>query len=130
MSSETPRPFVVRRLLPLAILLAGGATFVALGGGRYLSFAALADNRAWLVALVTEKGNAAAAAYIGAYAVLVALSVPGGALLTITGGFLFGPWRGTGFAVTGATIGATLLFLAARAGLEGLLARAGPFVQR
>lgn len=128
--SAPPPPFAVRRLMPLGILLLGGALFVALGGGHYLSFAALADNRARLVALVADSGATASVAYIAGYAVLVALSVPGGALLTIMGGFLFGAWLGGAYAVTGATIGATLLFIAARAGLAGLLARAGPFVQR
>jgi uncharacterized membrane protein YdjX (TVP38/TMEM64 family) len=51
-------------------------------------------------------------------------------LLTITGGFLFGPWLGGAYAVVGATAGATVVFLAARAGLAGLAARAGPWVQR
>ena len=122
--------FSLRRVAALGLLLLGGALFVVLGGGRYLSFAALAENRSWLVTLVIEAGVAAVVAYIAAYAVLVALSVPGAALLTIAGGFLFGPWLGGVCAVAGATIGATVLFVAARAGLAGLLARAGPFVQR
>ena len=65
-----------------------------------------------------------------AYTILVALSVPGGAVLTIAGGFLFGPWLGTICAVVGATLGATGIFLAARAGLGGLAHRAGPFIAK
>ncbi len=104
--------------------------FWAFGGGRYVNFAALADHREWLLSLVAQAGATAALAFIVVYAALIALSVPGGALLTVTGGFLFGPWFGATYAVTGATIGGTLVFLAARAGLAGLAARAGPFVQR
>ena len=44
----------------------------------------------------------------------VAFSVPGGAILTIAGGFMFGPYVSTGVVVVGATCGATILFLAAR----------------
>ncbi len=52
--------------------------------------------------------------YIAVYALAVALSLPSALLLTLTGGFLFGAAAGTVFTVTGATIGATLLFVFAR----------------
>jgi len=120
----------LRRLLPLAMLALSGALFVALGGGHYLSFAALAANREWLVAAVAHAGTTAAIAFILIYAGLVALSFPAAELLTIVGGFLFGRWLGTAYAVIGATIGATLVFLAARAGLAGLATRAGPWAAR
>jgi uncharacterized membrane protein YdjX (TVP38/TMEM64 family) len=77
---------------------------------------------------VQQWGFAAALFYITAYAGLVALSVPGATALTITGGFLFGTWLGALYAVVGATLGATGIFLAARAGLGGLAQRAGPLV--
>jgi len=117
-----------RRLVPLALLVAAGITFVAVGGHRYLTFAALAENRDWLCGLVQQWGLIAALLYIAVYAVLVALSVPGAAVLTIAGGFLFGTWLGTLCAVLGATLGATGIFLATRAGLGGLAQRAGPLV--
>jgi uncharacterized membrane protein YdjX (TVP38/TMEM64 family) len=119
-----------RRLLPLGLLVAAGLAFVAIGGGRYLSFAALAENRDWLCGLVQSWGVVAGLLYIAVYAGLVALSVPGAAVLTIAGGFLFGPWIGTLCAVVGATLGATGIFLATRAGLGGLAQRAGPLVGR
>src|SRR6516225_1792907 len=119
-----------RRLLPLGLLVAAGLAFVAIGGGRYLSFAALAENRDWLCGLVQSWGAVAGLLYIAVYAGLVALSVPGAAVLTIAGGFLFGPWIGTLCAVVGATLGATGIFLATRAGLGGLAQRAGPLAGR
>ena len=120
----------LRRLLPLALLLAAGVAFIALGGRHYLSFAALSQNRDWLAALVARWGIVAGIAYVAGYAVLTALSVPGAAVLTIAGGVLFGAWLATAYVVVGATIGATAVFLAARAGLGGLAGRAGPFVAR
>jgi uncharacterized membrane protein YdjX (TVP38/TMEM64 family) len=117
------------RVLPLALLVAAGIAFVVAGGSRYLSLAALAENRDWLSALVQRWGSIAALVYIALYAVLIALSVPGGAVLTIAGGFLFGTWAGAFYAVLGATTGATGLFVAARAGLGGLAERAGPLVR-
>jgi len=117
-----------RRLIPLGLLVAAGITFVAVGGHHYLTFAALAENRDWLSSLVQRWGFVAAFLYIAVYALLVALSVPGSAVLTIAGGFLFGTWLGTLCAVLGATLGATGIFLATRAGLGGLARRAGPLV--
>jgi uncharacterized membrane protein YdjX (TVP38/TMEM64 family) len=123
-----PRPGIsVRRLLPLALLFAAGIAFAIAGGHRYLTVAALAENRAWLCGLVARWGFAAALAYIAAYAALVALSFPGGAILTIVGGFLFGTGIGGFCALIGATLGAVAVFVAARAGLAGLAQRAGPF---
>jgi uncharacterized membrane protein YdjX (TVP38/TMEM64 family) len=65
--------------------------------------------------------------YVGVYITVVAVSLPGAALLTITGGFLFGIAVGASAAVISATVGATLIFLVARTALgEPLLRRAGP----
>ncbi|HMD62897.1 MAG TPA: TVP38/TMEM64 family protein [Stellaceae bacterium] len=125
----TPRQLVsARRLLPLALLVAAWIAFMLAGGYRYLTFSALARNRDWLCGLVQQWGILAAFVYVAVYATLVALSVPGAAILTISGGFLFGTWVGGLCAVIGATLGATAIFLAARAGLGGLAQRAGRFV--
>ena len=65
--------------------------------------------------------------YIGIYITVVAVSLPGAAFLTVTGGFLFGIAVGASAAVISATVGATLIFLVARTALgEPLLRRAGP----
>jgi uncharacterized membrane protein YdjX (TVP38/TMEM64 family) len=122
--------FPIRRLIPLGLLAAAWIAFMLAGGSHYFSFAALAENRDWLCSLVRHWGFLAAFGYIAIYGTLVALSVPGAAVLTIAGGFLFGTWIGAACAVTGATLGATVLFLAARAGLGGLAQRAGRFVAR
>jgi len=116
-----------RRLLPLGLLVAAWIVFMLAGGYRYLTFSALAQNRDWLCGLVRQWGILAAFVYIMVYAMLVALSVPGAAILTIAGGFLFGTWIGGLCAVIGATLGATAIFLAARGGLGGLAQRAGRF---
>jgi uncharacterized membrane protein YdjX (TVP38/TMEM64 family) len=117
-----------RRLIPLGLILVAGIAFIAGGGHKYLNFTTLAENRDWLCSLVKSWGVAAALVYIAIYGLLVALSVPGGAILTIAGGFLFGTWLGALCAVIGATLGATGIFLAARAGLAGLAQRGGRFV--
>lgn len=112
--------------MPFALLVVGGIAFVTVGGRQYLTFAALAENHDWLCGLVRYWGFVAALLYIAVYAALVALSIPGAAILTIAGGFLFGTWFGSLCAVLGATSGATGIFCAARAGLGGLAERVGP----
>jgi uncharacterized membrane protein YdjX (TVP38/TMEM64 family) len=125
-----PRPLWLR-FLPLGLLAAGLATFFALGLQRYVTFAALADHRAALLAWVGEHPALAPLIYVLSYILVVAFSLPGGALMTLTGGFLFGTWAGGVGAAVGATIGATILFLAARTALgEFLRAKAGPSLQR
>jgi uncharacterized membrane protein YdjX (TVP38/TMEM64 family) len=73
----------------------------------------------------------AAAVYVLCYAAVVALSVPGAAIMTLAGGFLFGVPTGASLTVIGATLGATVLFLIARfAAGDFLRRRAGPFLAR
>lgn len=121
----------VRHWLPLLTIAAAIAAFFALGLGRYLTFQALADHREWLMGEVSRLGFAAALAFIVIYAAVVALSVPGGAVLTLTGGFLFGTWLGGLYALIAATLGATIIFLIARTSLgEPLRQRAGPFLRK
>ena len=120
-----------KRLLPLAVLaLLIGAAF-AFRIDRYLTLDALRDNRAALLAFVEANGLLAACAFVLAYAAVVALSIPGAAIMTLAGGFLFGVALGASLTVTGATLGATLLFLIARSAAGDFLRRrAGPFLAR
>lgn len=121
----------LKRLLPLLVLIAGLVLFFSLGLNRYLSLDALAENRQRLLAWVNAHWLLAAPTYILTYATVVAFSLPGAAVMTMTGGLLFGWWLGPILAVVGATLGATLLFLAARTALgEPLRARAGPWMKR
>ncbi|WP_199192700.1 TVP38/TMEM64 family protein [Allosphingosinicella deserti] len=97
----------------------------------YLSFAALAENRVWLVDRVGALGWAAPLLFVLVYALSTAFSMPTGLLLSTVGGFLFGTLWGGLLNVIGATLGATMIFLAARTVLGNLLsARAGPFLQK
>jgi uncharacterized membrane protein YdjX (TVP38/TMEM64 family) len=123
--------FSIRRLWPLAVLALAIAAFFGLGLNRHLTFDALRENRALLTAFVADHALWASALFVLAYAAVVAMSVPGGAVLTIAGGFLFGATLGTALAVVAATIGATLVFLIAKTAFgDPLRARAGPFLKR
>jgi uncharacterized membrane protein YdjX (TVP38/TMEM64 family) len=82
-----------------------------------LSFEALAQAHDGLRAQVEMAPVAAVAVFIAAYTVIVALSLPGATVATLTGGLLFGTFPGVVYNVIAATAGACLIFGAARAGL-------------
>ena len=122
------------RLRLLAVVVAAAAIVVVLnvtGALDYLSFAALARNRDWLVGWVEELGFAAPVVFILVYALCTALSLPTGLLLSTLGGFLFGTWWGGLSNLVGATLGATTIFIAAKTVLGDVLrARTGLFLQK
>ena len=96
------------RLLPrldLALLLAM-ATAWAISHRQGLDVAAIE-------AAVGDMGAWAPLAYISLFALAAVLFVPG-SILSLAGGGLFGPVWGKAYALLGATVGATLAFLAAR----------------
>ncbi len=120
-----------KKLLPLLVLMTGLVVFFASGLNEYLSFEQLKTHRGALVGWVDEFGMLAVLVYVLLYAVVVAFSLPGGAVMTITGGFLFGALAATGAVVIGATVGATVIFLAARTAFADFFhAKAGPAVQK
>jgi uncharacterized membrane protein YdjX (TVP38/TMEM64 family) len=133
-SDGEPRPAgraAYKRLIPLVVLGVGIAAFFALGLDRYLTFDELRRNREVLTDFVGAMPVLSVLLFVLVYTVAVALSVPGAAVLTLTGGFLFGIWEGTAAVVVGATAGATLLFLAARFVLgDTLRAKAGPWLSK
>jgi uncharacterized membrane protein YdjX (TVP38/TMEM64 family) len=95
------------------IALAIGAYFY-LDLGRFLSLTALKENRDNLLAFTDAHFAAAVVIFIVVYATVTGLSLPGAAILTLAGGFLFGVIFGTLIVNVGATTGATLAFLTAR----------------
>ncbi|MFH1806084.1 MAG: TVP38/TMEM64 family protein [Pseudomonadota bacterium] len=119
------------KMIPVAILLAGLASAYFLGVLDYLSFEALRENRDTLQQAVATSPVVSVLIFMTIYAVAVALSLPVGLLLTITGGFLFGVASGTFYVVIAATIGATALYLAARYAFYDVMhARAGGAIRK
>lgn len=122
---------MLRRWLPLLALAALAALALALGWHRALTLQGLAQNYEALAAAVRDHLALALLAYAALYVGVTALSLPGGALLTLAGGLLFG-WLAAGLVtVLAATAGATLLFVVARSSLGAALSeRAGPALSR
>jgi uncharacterized membrane protein YdjX (TVP38/TMEM64 family) len=120
-----------RRWLPLAALAALAVAAYASGLHRHLSLEALSAHREALQGFVAAHTVGSPLAFVAAYAAAVALSLPGALVLTLMGGFLFGPWLGAFWSVVGATLGAVAVFLVARTALGSALRdRAGPWLRR
>lgn len=129
----SPRPpmpssgLLADRRLWLVLAAVGAIVFVRWSGlAGLLSLDTLKTHRETLTSWVGANLVLAALAYVSAYVAAVAFSVPGAVFLTLAGGFLFGAVLGTLLTVSGATIGATLVFLFAKAVLgENALDRFG-----
>lgn len=115
---------------PLLVLAAGIVIVYATGVHKYLSLSAVAENRETLIEFVAGHFASALLVYMLVYVAVVAFSLPGAALLTILGGFLFGWLAGGLTTVIAATIGATAIFLIAQTSIgDSLTRKAGPWMK-
>ena len=112
-TTESPKSSTGKIITGIIFLLGIGA-FVYFDLGQYLSLDALKANRDFLLNYTESNYTLAVAVFVLVYILQTTFSLPGGAILTLTGGFLFGSLMGTIFVNIGATLGATLAFLAAR----------------
>ena len=120
MTTASPKAGPLRHL-PLVII----ATVAVVGAVTlrdHLTFETLRDNRETLLAFRDAHFALSVLGFMAAYVVIVAFSLPGATVATLTGGFLFGTFPGFIFNVTAATLGAILIFLAAKWGLGDRLA--------
>ncbi len=121
----------VKRLWPVAVLLVAVAGLFVFGPDNQAIFETLREHRQSLLAFVADNALLAGAGFFVIYAVAIAFSVPGGAMMTIIGGFLFGPVVAASYVVFAATIGASALFLVARSAVgDRLRGRAGPWLKK
>ncbi len=120
-----------KRLIPLTLLILLGALAWLLDLHKYLSFETLQQHQAEIKQLVRTYPFLSVGVYLLLYITLVALSIPGAAIFTIIGGFLFPQPLSTLYVVLGATIGAMLLFYSARfATGDALKRKLGPFYKK
>jgi uncharacterized membrane protein YdjX (TVP38/TMEM64 family) len=119
------------RWLPLAVIVAGTVFFFASGLHRAVTLDLIQSHRGTATAWITSHRGAAALLFIAAYALATVFLPPSGTTMTVIGGFLFGTVAGTVITVIGATLGAVLVFLAARYSLRPAFRnRAGPWLNR
>ncbi len=131
--AEQASPTRWKRRLPILLIL-GAAVLGAVAFRDVLGFETLAMNREKLLQFRDAHYLWAVAAFLAGYVAIVALSLPGGTIATLTGGFLFGLFPGVVLNVLAAGTGAIAVFLAARAGfgenLAGRIAAGGGRVAR
>ena len=127
-TNEKPSKPIWIKLWPIYIILGGLALAISQGWHTHLSPSALGENAVYLNNLVQENFLLVLVAFIAIYILATSFMVPASAL-TIGGGFLFGLGVGVPAILIGATVGACILFLAARSSVgEALKSIAGPFV--
>jgi uncharacterized membrane protein YdjX (TVP38/TMEM64 family) len=106
-----------------ALVLAGVVAAFASGITRHLSFHELRERRDVLEAAARLHPVLGVLAYVGAYSVVIALSLPAALPMTLAGGLLFGPLVGGLAAAAGCTLGGTIVFLACRTAAGDVLRR-------
>ena len=111
----------MKKLFPLAVLTMGGvlgSIFV----GDFVTLDSLRDNYANLLSYRQDHLVLVAVSFLFVYFVIVSFSLPGAAVASMVGGFLFGLGLGTLLNVTAATLGAVTIFMAVRFGFGASLA--------
>ena len=122
---------IIKRWLPLIILAVLMIVAFATGLHEKLSLEVLQENKEAMLDMVKKQPVTSAFGFMILYIIFVALSLPAATLLTLAGGFLFGPWLGTLYVVTSATIGATIVFSVAKTSMGTTLReKAGGLYQK
>jgi len=120
----------IKDFLPLIILGLGLILFLAFDLGRFVSIKALEENYNAITAMVAENLILAVVIFFFLYVIAVAFSLPIATPLTLTGGAVLG-YLAAPIIIVAATLGALILFLAARGALADTLSkRAGPFMTK
>jgi uncharacterized membrane protein YdjX (TVP38/TMEM64 family) len=104
---------MTKRLLLLFFIVAA-VVAIYIGGRGFITLDGIKYHAHMLQQLVKEHYAVVVFAYISFYIVALALSMPVSAIMTITGGFLFGTFLGALYATIAATVGSILAFLLIR----------------
>lgn len=119
------------RLWPAYVIVTGLFAAWQLGLFELLSIDTLREQQAVLEGFVSQHLIVALIAYVVIYSLATLFMVPGALWITIAGGFLFGLAGGSVATVIGATLGASMLFFAARTSIGSALHQiARPFVEK
>jgi uncharacterized membrane protein YdjX (TVP38/TMEM64 family) len=115
----------------VGLLLIGTISLVIIGFDDRMGIDFLRRYQYELLGYATSRPMIAAVVFMLIYAAAVAASVPGLAVLTMAGGFLFDWVLGTVYTMVATTIASTGVFLLARSAFGAALRRrAGPAIMR
>ncbi|WP_374516653.1 TVP38/TMEM64 family protein [Brevundimonas sp.] len=107
----------LKRFLPLIVLAGVIALIFGMGWNRYLSLDTLREHGQALREFTAENYLLSLLILMAAFAILTASVVPGVFFVTITAGYLFGPWVGGVSTSIAATAGALIVYGVARTAL-------------
>ena len=113
----------IKRFLPLILLAGVIALIFGMGWNRYLSLDTLRDHGQGFRDFTAENYLVSLLILMVLFAVLTASVVPGVFFVTITAGYLFGPWVGGVSTSIAATVGALIVYAVARSALGEALRR-------
>ncbi len=97
-----------KRAVLVAVVICAMAAYFVFDLGRFLSLAALKDSLDGFKAFQGEHPAQTVAIFAAAYLVVVAVNLPGAAVLGLMAGALFGFWLGTAVVSVMSTVGATV----------------------
>jgi len=121
----------IKRFVPVAILIAGLGIAIYFDVHKLLSFEAIGQNYGQIKNYINEQYILSLLLFALTYVAVVAFSIPGATVLSLLYGALLGTFVSGTLVVISATIGATLIFLAARYALQDILKdRAGPWLNK
>ena len=99
-------------IILLLVLLAG--LFLWLDLGRYITLESLKTNHQLLLDYYDKHALQMVVIFMVIYIIQTGLALPGATILSLAAGAVFGPYLGTVYAVTAASLGALLSFLVTR----------------
>jgi len=121
----------LKRFGPLIVIALAVAAVFASGVADHLSLVELKERRDQLQGFVALHPVLSFGLYILIYIAVVSLSLPGALIMTLSGGFLFGPWLGAAAAASGASMGAAVIFLVCRSAIgDSLRGKAGSTIAK
>jgi len=121
----------IKRFGPLIVVALAVAAVIASGLADHLSLAELKERRDQLQGFVALHPALSFGLYILIYIGVVSLSLPGALVMTLSGGFLFGPWLGAAAASSGASLGAAVIFMVCRTAVgDSLRGKAGSTIAK
>ena len=121
----------VKKYLPIALLVSGLLLAIYFDVHKLLSFEVIGENYSLIKNYIDEQFLLSIIIFAAGYALIVAFSIPGASVLSLMYGALLGTVVSGFLVVISATIGASMIFLAARyAFADTLKERAGPWLSK
>lgn len=101
------------RIIIACLAIIGISAIWYSGIHKHLTFDQVKEHAIWLHGQIKDHYVRSVVTYLSTFIVVVCCCIPGAALMSIIGGFLFG-WIGVVYIVIAATTGATLFFFLVR----------------